>query len=104
MVLVPGHAGNLHGTDLWEKESNETWANMVREADKSLGLVHTRERHIIVIYSVPPNTEFVKQLVINSKTKIFLKRSSKNHRKINDSGHIPYKLHQKKEKASCIHF
>lgn len=60
MVLVFGYVGNFYGIDLWEKESNEIWVNMVREVDKSLGLVYIRERYIIVIYLVFLNIEFVK--------------------------------------------
>ena len=41
-----------------------------------------RERMIIIIYSVSPNTESVRHLVINSNIKIVKKQWGKNNRRV----------------------
>lgn len=61
MVFAPRHAGNLNGTDLWEKENSVDMCGHGWEIWQDFR-ISTGERNMKIMYSVLQNTESIKQL------------------------------------------
>lgn len=73
VIIAPRHTGELNNIDLCLKKRKKKNIMETCRHDWAIGqgfTISSRERTIIVIYSVSPNTESVKYWVINSNIKI----------------------------------
>lgn len=77
-ILAPRHTGKLNDIDWWlKKKKKKNHNGNICRHDWAIGqsfTISSRERTIIIIYSVSPNTESVKYSVINSNIKIVKKQ------------------------------
>ena len=79
VILAPRHTGKLNNIDLWLKKKKKNIMETCRH-DWAIWrgfTISSRERMIIIIYSVSPNTESVRHLVINSNINIVKKQWGK---------------------------